>query len=125
MKQQSENTSPSTDKARYALAISLISVAMVSYYVMTDWALVLRVVVVLLGFGGAVALAWSTTLGQRARKHLSDTRREVAQVVWPTRDQTVRMTLIVFAAIVLVGGFLWLIDMFFLWGVQVLTGRGS
>jgi preprotein translocase subunit SecE len=35
------------------------------------------------------------------------------------------MTLIVFAAIVLVGGFLWLIDMFFLWGVQVLTGRGS
>jgi preprotein translocase subunit SecE len=125
MKQQSETTLPSADKARYALAAFIVSAVMVAYYVMTDWAIVFRIVGVLLGAGAAVALLWSTTHGLRVRKHLSDTRREVAQVVWPTREQTTRMTLIVFAAIVLVGGFLWLIDMFFLWGVQNLTGRGS
>jgi preprotein translocase subunit SecE len=125
MKQQSEATRPSADKARYVLATLLVSVSMVSYYVMTDWAMVLRIVLVLLSVAGAVAILWSTTRGVSVRKHLSDTRREVAQVVWPSRDQTVRMTLIVFAAIVLVGGFLWLIDMFFLWGVQALTGRGG
>lgn len=125
MKQQSEAIQTSADKVRYVLASFLAVSAMVSYYVMTDWAVVLRVLIVLLGFAGAVGLLWATARGVSARKHLSDTRREVAQVVWPTRDQTVRMTLIVFAAIVFVGGFLWLIDMFFLWGVQALTGRGG
>jgi preprotein translocase subunit SecE len=35
------------------------------------------------------------------------------------------MTMIVFAAITFVGVFLWLVDMFFLWGVQMLTGCGE
>lgn len=125
MKQQSEAIQSSADKTRYVLSILFVLSAMITYYAMTDLAVVLRVIIVLLGFAGAVGLLWSTAHGIRVRKHLSDTRREVAQVVWPSRDQTVRMTLIVFAAIVLVGGFLWLIDMFFLWGVQSLTGRGG
>lgn len=125
MKQQTEKVVPPLEKARYALAALLVFVAMVIYYVMTDWAAALRIVMVIFSFLGAVALLWSTGRGIQVRKHLSDTRREVAQVVWPTREQATRMTLVVFGAIVLVGGFLWLIDMFFLWGVQSLTGRGD
>ncbi|NPA71513.1 MAG: preprotein translocase subunit SecE, partial [Gammaproteobacteria bacterium] len=38
--------------------------------------------------------------------------------------ETTQMTLIVFVVVILMGIFLWLVDMFFLWAVQVLTGQG-
>lgn len=120
-----ENTVPASDKLRQVIALLVLAVAVVLYYLMTDLPLVVRIAMVLVGLGAAVGLMWSTQAGAKARKHLQDTRREVAQVVWPTRDQAVRMTLIVFGAVVMVGIFLWLVDMFFLWGVETMTGRGD
>lgn len=119
------STTSSVDKLRYILSIGLLIAVLVAYYVFTDYPVVVRIVVLLLGVAVAVAVVWSTAFGQDARKHLHDTQREVRQVVWPTKEQAIRMTLIVFAAVFFVGLFLWLVDMFFLWGVQWLTGRGE
>jgi preprotein translocase subunit SecE len=124
MKQQNIATS-SADKIRYFTSIALLVASLVAYYLLTDLDLALRILIVVVGVAGAVAMVWTTLFGANTRKHLNDTQREVRQVVWPTRDQAVRMTLIVFVAVFLVGLFLWLVDMFFLWGVQWLTGRGE
>lgn len=124
MKQQNTATSPA-DKFRYILSIALLVASLVAYYVLTDLDLALRVLIVVAGVAIAVAGVWTTAFGLNTRKHLNDTQREVRQVVWPTREQAVRMTLIVFVAVFFVGLFLWLVDMFFLWGVQWLTGRGE
>ncbi|OZB86675.1 MAG: preprotein translocase subunit SecE [Thiotrichales bacterium 12-47-6] len=124
MKQQNTATSPA-DKFRYILSIALLVASLVAYYLLTDLDLALRVLIVVGGVAIAVAGVWTTAFGSNTRKHLNDTQREVRQVVWPTREQAVRMTLIVFVAVFFVGLFLWLVDMFFLWGVQWLTGRGE
>lgn len=124
MKQQNTATSPA-DKFRYILSIALLVASLVAYYLLTDLDLALRVLIVVAGVAIAVAGVWTTVFGSNTRKHLNDTQREVRQVVWPTREQAVRMTLIVFVAVFFVGLFLWLVDMFFLWGVQWLTGRGE
>ncbi len=57
--------------------------------------------------------------------YLSHAQKEVKQVIWPTRQETVQMTLIVFVVVILMSIFLWLVDMFFLWAVQILTGQGG
>jgi preprotein translocase subunit SecE len=123
--ENTHTTASAADKIRYFLASLLLIAALVAYYTLVDLPLVIRVLIIFVGVGAALGVAWSTLFGQRTRKHLQDTLREVRQVVWPTREQAVRMTMIVFAAIALVGVFLWLVDMFFLWGVQNLTGRGE
>lgn len=124
MKQQNTATSPA-DKFRYILSIALLVASLLAYYLLIDLDLALRVLIVVTGIAIAVAGVWTTAFGSNTRKHLNDTQREVRQVVWPTREQAVRMTLIVFVAVFFVGLFLWLVDMFFLWGVQWLTGRGE
>ena len=124
MKQQNTATNPA-DKFRYIFSIALLIATLVAYYLLTDLDLALRVLIVVAGTAASVASIWTTAFGANTRKHLHDTQREVRQVVWPTREQAIRMTLIVFVAVFLVGLFLWLVDMFFLWGVQWLTGRGE
>jgi preprotein translocase subunit SecE len=124
MKHQNTATN-SVDKLRYILSIGLLVASLFAYYLMGELDLALRILMVVLAVAVAVAVVWTTGFGVDSRKHLNDTQREVRQVVWPTRDQSIRMTLIVFVAVFLVGLFLWLVDMFFLWGVQWLTGRGE
>ena len=52
-------------------------------------------------------------------------RNEVRKVVWPTRQETVQTTLMVVVAVIILGIFLWLIDMLLLNAVQILTGQGG
>lgn len=121
-----QNTAPNpVDKIRYFISIALLVASLVAYYVFAELNLAVRVLIIVGGVAAAVATVWTSSFGVNTRKHLTDTQREVRQVVWPTREQAIRMTLIVFVAVFLVGLFLWLVDMFFLWGVQWLTGRGE
>ncbi len=124
MKQQNTATH-SVDKFRYILSIALLLASLVAYYVLTELDLALRVLIIVAGVAVAVGTVWTSAFGVNTRKHLNDTQREVRQVVWPTREQAIRMTLIVFVAVFVIGLFLWLVDMFFLWAIQSLTGRGE
>ena len=56
---------------------------------------------------------------------LQQVRAEVAKVVWPTRQETVQTTLMVIVAVILIGIFLWLIDMVLAEAIQMLTGTGG
>ena len=49
---------------------------------------------------------------------------EVRKVVWPTRQEVVRMTLVILAATALVGVLLYFIDMIIVWVVGLVTGIG-
>jgi preprotein translocase subunit SecE len=46
-------------------------------------------------------------------------------VVWPTRVETMQTTLIVLLIVLLVGIFLWLLDMLLQWGFGAITGVGG
>lgn len=72
-----------------------------------------------------LAMMLTTELGQRIWGFAIESRQEIRKVVWPTRDETIRTTLLVFAMVFIVGFVLWLLDMFLFWGVRVLTGQGG
>ena len=82
---------------------------------------VLGLVVVVLAVLGMML---TTGLGRTVWSFVLESKQEVRKVVWPTRDETMRTTLLVFAMVFIVGLILWLLDMFLFWGVRVLTGQG-
>ena len=50
---------------------------------------------------------------------------EARKVVWPTRKETIQTTGIVFAFVVVMALFLWLVDAGLLWAVKLLMGRSD
>ena len=82
---------------------------------------VLGLVVVVLAVLGMML---TTGLGRTVWGFVLESKQEVRKVVWPTRDETMRTTLLVFAMVFIVGLILWLLDMFLFWGVRLLTGQG-
>ena len=47
---------------------------------------------------------------KRAARFVREVRMELKKVIWPTRDQLVNNTLIVFAACILIGAIIWIAD---------------
>ena len=75
--------------------------------------------------GVAVGLVLWTDLGGRFASFSRESRVELRKVVWPTRQETVQITLIVLVLVFLIGLFLWLVDSLLFWGVQMITGQGA
>jgi len=113
------------DTIRLVLSLVILLGGIYAYYSLGDLHAVVRVLILLAGVAGAVAVLYTTALGGSWFKYLIQTKKEVRQVVWPTRKETAQTTLIVVIAVIIIGIFLWLVDMFFLWAVKLLTGQGG
>jgi preprotein translocase subunit SecE len=113
------------DSLKLGLAVLLLGAAIVAFYYFEEQLLVLRVLGLLAVGGISVFIAAQSRLGKRILGFVSGAQTEVRRVVWPTRAETVQTTLAVIIIVLLVGIFLWLLDMVLLWAIQLLTGQGS
>jgi len=101
----------------------LVAAGLGAFYLLAEHAMVLRVLAVLVGIGAAVAIMLTTSMGQAAFAFSREALAEARKVVWPTRKETIQTTAAVFALVVVMGIFLWIVDAALLWGVQFLMGR--
>lgn len=113
------------DKIKLTLAVLVMAAGIVGFYMFDDYALWMRVLGVLVMSAIALVIAAQAEPGRMALAFVKESRTEIRKVVWPTRKETVQTTLVVMALVIVVGIMLWLMDMFFLWAVQLLTGQGS
>ena len=120
-----ETESSMLDTVKLTVAMILIAVGIGAFYYYEEYSTLLRVLGLLAVAGLSVAIAVRTAIGQRIWSFAVDARTEVRKVVWPTRQETVQTTLIVFAMVLLVAIFLWLVDMLLLSVVRALTGVGG
>ena len=86
---------------------------------------VLRILSVLAGIGTFIAIFRTTPQGQQAFSFLGEAITEAKKVVWPTRKETIQMTLIVFVLVVIMAIFLAFIDISFSYIINLLLGRGD
>jgi preprotein translocase subunit SecE len=98
------------DKIKFALAVLLLIAGIAGFYLLSDKAMVLRVLAVIGGLAAAVAVAWYTEAGRRFIEFAKDAVSESKKVVWPTRKETLQTTGAVFAFVVVMAVFLWLTD---------------
>jgi len=114
-----------TEKIRLALALLLVAAGIGGFYLLSEQATVVRVLSVLGGVGAALAVVWTTPQGQAAVAFTREAVVETRKVVWPTRKETIQTTGVVFALVVLVAIFLWVVDVSLMWLIKLLMGRGS
>jgi preprotein translocase subunit SecE len=119
------NVASGQDRIILSVALLIFAASIVGYYYFSEVHAVLRVLGLLAGVGVSMGLAYMTPKGKAWVHYLKSVKREVSLVKWPDRKETQQMTLIVFVVVIIMGIFLWLVDMFFLWAVQLLTGQGG
>lgn len=113
------------NKIKLVLALLLVAAGVAGFYFLAEQALVLRVLAVLAGIAATVVVLWTTPEGQAALSFARDAAAETRKVVWPTRKETIQTTVAVFALVVVVAIFLWIVDLGFLWMVEKLLGRSA
>ena len=113
------------DTIKLILSLFLLIGAVAAFYYFEERSLLLRVIGLLVVMGLSVAIALMTGVGRGVLRFAQDARTEVRKVVWPTRAETIQTTMVVFLMVIIMGIVLWLLDMFLLWAVQLLTGQGG
>ena len=98
------------DKIKFSLALVILAAGVAGFYLLSEQAMILRVLAVLVGLALAVAVAWKTEPGQRFFGFANESVVEARKVVWPSRKETVQTTAMVFAFVVIMALFLYITD---------------
>ncbi len=120
-----ETLASGLDTVKLAVALMLLGGAVFAFYWYADQSLLMRVLGLLGVAAVSILIASQTALGRSTWSFIGSTRTEVRKVVWPTRAETTQTALAVLFVVVLMGVVLWLLDMFLLWAIRLLTGQGG
>ncbi len=121
MSSKSDTQHSKVDTIKLASAAVLLAIAIAAFYYFSNLLTLVRVIGLLAAAGVAVAIVATTELGGRLFGFVQDSRVELRKVVWPSRAETLQVSLTVIILVLLVGVFLWLVDMFLFWVVRSLT----
>jgi len=117
-----EVVSNKLDTFKLLLAIVILIAGIVGFYYYEAESQLYRVLGVVFMAGVAIAISSTTNLGQNLIGFGREARMEVRKVVWPTRQETVQTTFMVIVAVIVIGIFLWLVDMLLAQAIQMVTG---
>jgi preprotein translocase subunit SecE len=98
------------DKIKLGFALLLLIAGIAGVYYLRDSAMVLRVISVLAGIVLAVVVVWFTPQGKQFYAFSRESSEETRRVVWPSRKETMQTTGVVFAFVVVMAIFLWMVD---------------
>lgn len=110
------------DTAKLVAAIGLLVLGIVVFYYFADQPLLYRVLGMLALALAGVGVFLTSTQGRALMAFMKASRTEMRKVVWPTRAETLQTTLVVIVMVLIVGIFLWLLDMLLAWIVKFFIG---
>jgi preprotein translocase subunit SecE len=113
------------DTALMTLSILVLLAGIVAFYWYDEQALPLRVGMVVAGLVAAAGLAWFSWYGREFWQFAQASRIELRKVVWPSRDETIKTTYVVFIFAIVMGLFFWGLDWVLTWLTRVLTGQSA
>ena len=126
MNEQAEKSGVAiVDVLKLVLAAAALLGGIVAYYWFKDEPQVVRVLMVLGGLIAGLALLYWSAPGRDLWSYVQSSRVELRKMVWPTRQETWRTTLVVFIFVMALGVFFWLVDMGLAWGARHVTGQGG
>jgi preprotein translocase subunit SecE len=128
MNAQAEDTSNVIDVVKQGLSLIFVVAGVTAFYYFSDvpgFSMLYRVLMLVAIVAIAIGTMMTTARGKGVWAFALESKQEIRKVVWPTREETIRTTLLVFGLVFLVGLMLWILDMFLLMGIKGLTGQGG
>ena len=101
-KAENQGKTGALDIAKYVLALLIAAVGVYVFYAFTQWPGVVRGLLVALSFILAFVVLGFTEKGLVARGFFSDSLFELRKVVWPTREETYKITAMVLVVVVII-----------------------
>jgi preprotein translocase subunit SecE len=109
--------------AIFLVAIALVGVGVFGFYQFAESPLVVRLLMVIAGLGAGAGVAYFSQPGKDFVQFARESFDEGKKVAWPTRKETIQMTLIVFAFSVVLSIFLFTVDTAIGYLISWLTSR--
>ncbi len=119
---KAETKSASSMGSVLAIAIFVASLAIFYIDPLQLGTLLYKVMVLLVGTVVAGLVFINSEKGKEFRNFMIQTRIELKKVVWRTKNEIVRTTGIVIVAVFIVAIFLWLVDAFWTFIVELIMG---
>jgi len=113
------------DTVKLAAAVAILLGGIAGFYLLSSYPLAVRWVIVLASLGLGIAVALQSLQGRAFWQFVQGSRVELRKVVWPTRQETLQTTLVVFVAILVMGIFFWVLDWILGAVTAALTQRGG
>jgi preprotein translocase subunit SecE len=120
---QTPEAASAKDTALMWLSVLVLLAGVVAFYWYDEQPLPIRLAMVLGGLLVAAGLVWSSWYGREFRQFAQAARVELRKVVWPNRDETVKITVVVFMFATIMGLFFWGLDFLLTWAIRFLTGQ--
>ena len=120
--EQAEQAVTAADVAKYVLAAALVAGGIVAFYWFSQWPGPVRGLIAAAGVVAAGAVMALTAKGRQAREFASESLFELRKVVWPTTQETRKITGVILIVVVIVSLILSAFDFVISWLIRLLLG---
>ncbi len=120
--EQERSGASGADTFKLLAALAVLIAGIVGFYWFSGGHFAIRVLGLTAAMLIAAGLALITAPGRSLLGFVDETRFELRKVTWPTRQETVQTTIVVFVVVTIISIVLWLVDMLLSWFVRTLVG---
>jgi preprotein translocase subunit SecE len=113
------------DTAKLVAAVAILVGGVAAFYVLDSYPAAVRWLIVLVAVAAGIFVALQSAQGRELWQFIQGSRVELRKVVWPTREETTKMFMVVVAAIVALAIFFWILDWILGAITRALTGQGG
>ena len=125
MTEQVQEPQSNGDALKLIAAALLVVFGFVGFYYLSAWPTWGRWLLVLLGLVLGALVAVRSRSGVLVWQFVLGARIELRKVVWPSKDETWKLTGLVVIVVVILGLFFWALDALLLVLTRYLTGQGA
>ena len=125
MTEQVQQGATALDAAKLAAGVAILAAGIAGFYVLVEQPIWLRWILVLAALAVGTLVSLQSHQGKQFWAFVQSSRVELRKVVWPNRQETMQVTIVVFAMIIVLGLFFWGLDSILGLITRWLAGRGG
>lgn len=125
MTEQVQEPQRGGDVLKLAAGALLVVLGFVGFYYFASWPVWSRWLMVLVGLATGAVVAVQSAQGVQFWQFVQSSRIELRKVVWPTKDESWKLTGLVFVVVIIMSLFFWGLDSILLALTRHLTGQGA
>jgi preprotein translocase subunit SecE len=125
MTEQVQEGATAVDAAKLAAGIAILAAGIAGFYLLAEQPIWLRWIIVLAALVAGALVGLQSYQGKTFWAFVQSSRIELRKVVWPNRQETMQVTLVVIVMILILGLFFWGLDTLLSALTRWLTGQGS
>ena len=125
MTEQVQENATALDAAKLAAGLAIVAGGIAAFYMLSSQPIWLRWIIVLAALAVGVLVSLQSYQGKEFWAFVQSSRIELRKVVWPTGQETMQVTIVVFVMVIVLGLFFWGLDSVLGLLTRWLTGHGE